>query len=306
MRTLRDSSDARDDMNDLAGRLREDGYVYLPGTLDPDRVEAVSADIRAALLRVGWLDEPGTTRVRARDRRFTGESLSQGYGGLQSVESFHALGHDPALLEVTSGLLGGPAFCHPAKVGRVSFPTDAPAAFFTRPHQDFVVLHVTTDVLTVWIPFTACSAEHQGLCVLTGSHRDGFRLPDPSMGGARPLYVCVEPDDPRWATADYRPGDIVIFHSLTVHGAMANRSDRVRLSADIRFQLPTDPIRPEFLHPHGWPRTPDWPELTGGWTSLRWTEAPPEVPRVPPPPGLEYMEILEGLRPPPSRVLSAS
>ncbi|WP_326690283.1 MULTISPECIES: phytanoyl-CoA dioxygenase family protein [unclassified Streptomyces] len=306
MRSLRDSSDVREDPDGLTGRLREDGYLYLPGALDPDRAEAVSADLRAALHGVGWLDEPGTTRVRSRDRKFTGESMSGGYAALQGVESFHALGHDQALLELTSGILGGPGFCHPARVGRVSFPEAGAGGFFTRPHQDFSVLHVTTDVLTTWIPFTACSDDHQGVCILPGSHREGYRRPDPTMGGARPLYVREEPEDPRWATADFQLGDIVVFHSLTVHGAMTNHSDRVRLSADFRYQLPTDPLRPEWLHPHGWPRTPDWPELTQGWSSQRWTEAPAEVPLIPAPEGLEYLEILDGLEPPRSRVLSGA
>ncbi|MEV8347020.1 phytanoyl-CoA dioxygenase family protein [Streptomyces niveus] len=306
MRSLRDVSGVRDDPDALAERLREDGYVYLPGALDRARVEAVSADLRSALHGVGWLDEPGTTRVRARDRKFTGESLSGGYAALQSVESFHALAHDQVLLDITSGLLGGDVFCHPAHVGRVAFPVDGPAGFFTRPHQDFSVLHVTTDVLTIWIPFTSCSGDHQGLCILPGSHREGFRVPDPTMGGARPLYVREQPDDPRWATADYRLGDIVVFHSLTVHGSMANLSDAVRLSADIRYQLPTDPIRPEFLHPHGWPRTPDWPELTQGWTSQRWISTPEGIPQIPPPPGLDYLEMLEQIEAPPSRILSGS
>ncbi|GLZ12644.1 hypothetical protein Acsp04_28790 [Actinomadura sp. NBRC 104425] len=305
MKALRDSSDVRDDTGELVRRLREDGYVYLPGTLDPAKVEAVAADLRAAMYRVGWLDDPGTTRVKSRDRRFTHESMAREYAALQSVESFHRLAHDPILMDLTSELLGGRVFSHPAHVCRISFPVDGPADFLTRPHQDFVVLHVATDVLTVWFPFTPCSAEHQGLCVLTGSHREGFLLPDPDMGGRRPLYVRVDPDDPRWATAEYRLGDIVIFHSLTVHGSRPNRSDRVRVSADVRYQLPTDPIRPEFLHPHGWPSTPDWPELTHGWSSLEWISTP-EVPRIPPPPDMEYLEILRSLNPPPSRLLSAS
>ncbi|QKV94911.1 phytanoyl-CoA dioxygenase family protein [Streptomyces sp. NA02950] len=306
MRSLRDSSDVRDDPDELTGRLREAGYLYLPGTLDLGRVEAVSADLRAALCGLGWLDDSGSTRVRSRDRRFTSESMSGGYGALQSVESFHALAHDRVLVDLMSGILGGPAFCHPARVARVAFPADDAGGFFTRPHQDFAGLHVATDVLTIWIPFTSCSGDHQGLCVLPGSHREGFRRPDATMGGARPLYVREEPDDPRWATADYRPGDILVFHSLTVHAAMTNRSDRVRLSADFRYQLPTDPMRPEFLHPHGWPRTPDWPELTGGWTSQRWISVPAEVPLIPPPRDLAYMEILEKIEPPRSRILSGS
>jgi len=37
-----------------------------------------------------------------------------------------------------------------------------------------------------------------------------------------------------WMTADYRAGDLLVFHNLMIHWALPNRSDKIRLSIDNR------------------------------------------------------------------------
>ena len=44
-----------------------------------------------------------------------------------------------------------------------------------------------------------------------------------------------------WLTADYRPGDLLVFHSLMIHRALPNTSDRIRLSLDTRYQPLSEP-----------------------------------------------------------------
>ncbi|MDT0266578.1 phytanoyl-CoA dioxygenase family protein [Streptomyces sp. DSM 44915] len=308
MRTLERTEGWRpgDDPGPLRERLVADGYLYLPGFLDPAEVLAVQRELRAVLAEVGWLADADSLRVGADDLRFTAESFATVYPAVQRVESFHRLGCHPELAALTGALLAGPVFCHPARVLRLAPPTAADGGYFTRAHQDFVVQHVTTDALTLWLPLADCTARRQGLRVLPGSHWNGYLPTDASVGGARPLYLDVPWDHPDWATADFRPGDLVVFHSLTVHGGGPNTSDQLRLSADIRYQRHDDPMRAEWTHPHGWPRTPDWPELTGDWSSRAWIEVPPEVPLVPLPTGVPYADILRDLHAPPSRLLATA
>ncbi len=45
----------------------------------------------------------------------------------------------------------------------------------------------------------------------------------------------------RWLTAEYHVGDVVIFGMDVVHGGMDNRSGRLRLSSDSRYQLASEP-----------------------------------------------------------------
>jgi hypothetical protein len=242
--------------------MSEIGYLYFPDLLD---VEHVHLRVVTALTEIGWPS----------DGPFTRASFATVYPAVQRIEAVHALGHEPRLAEIARTVLGGDVFCHPAKAVRLIAP--GMRAYATRAHQDFAALQVTPDVLTFWIALAPCDPARQGLRVLPGSHLLGELPVDPSLGGERALYVDVAADDPRWATMDYRPGDVVVFHSLTVHAGGPNHSDSPRLSVDVRYQRVTDPIRDEFTHPHGWPATPDWPELTGGWSTTDWVSIPDGV-----------------------------
>jgi len=302
MQRLRNSADAVGDIEVLRWRLVADGYVFLPGYLDVNQISDVQGRLREGWASVGWLTSPQTLTAAGRDLRFTRDSFATVYPAVQRVEQFHRLAHADRLVRLVSGLLGGEVFCHPAKVARISPPSDGSRAF-TRAHQDFVAMHVATDVLTAWIPLTACTPDRPGLRIIPGSHLNGFLRTAPSIPGARPFYLPVGDDDPRWATSDYDLGDLVVFHSLTVHGAGPNITDDARLSVDVRYQLVIDPMRAELSHPHGWPRIPDWDELCGDWTDQRWVQAPPQVDLIPTVPDADLPQYLTTLVAPPSRLL---
>lgn len=288
----------------LQERLRRDGYLYLPGLLDPAEVRSVDADIRRALHALGWLAEPtGHTVAGPVPSDRSRPAFREAYDSLQGIEGLHRLAHAPAVHAVIEGLLEEEVFCHPAKIARVALPTGPDEGYSTGAHQDFVKLHVASDVLTVWIPLTPCTPRRQGLRVLTGSHRGGFLPVEPALARSLPVYLPVDPADPRWRTSDYALGDAVIFHSLTVHGGGPNTTDRVRLSIDVRYQRRTDPMRSEYAHPHGRPRVPDWPELCRDWSTDAWVRMPADVPTVPMPADVSYADYLSTLVAPPSRLL---
>ncbi|MFD8248510.1 phytanoyl-CoA dioxygenase family protein [Nocardia sp. NPDC059691] len=280
-------------MAELRRRLIREGYLYLPGLLAREAVAEVSGLLESTLAATEF-------------DGFTADSFATVYPRVQRLEAFHRLAHHDALRSLAGGLLGADVFCHPAKVVRIIASAGAESSFATRAHQDFVVQHVASDVLTVWLPFTDCDERHQGLRLIPGSHRDGFIPVDESLPGARPLYLNVPFDDERWRTAGFRIGDIVVFHSFTVHAGGPNASDRVRLSADIRYQRVSEPIRAEFLRPHGWPRTPDWDELCADWSTRAWVEVPDGVHAVPMPQDISYRDYLSTLVAPPSLLLKGN
>jgi hypothetical protein len=298
---LRDSSPISGDTRALAARFRQDGYIYLPGLLPADTVAVTAAELRSVLHGVGWIEDADSLRTPHRNRTFHTPWFADGYRAIQGVESFHRLAFERAIWDVAAGLLGAEIFCHPARVCRLAFPSDDPAEFFSRPHQDFVLLQVSADVLTFWIPLCACTDLRPGLTLVPGSHLGGYRPPVPALGGTRPIYLDA-PAEAGWASADYQPGDVVVFHSLLVHGGRTNRGDSLRISADFRYQPLADPIRPEYLRPSGHPRTPDWDVLARSWSSRRWVEVPPEVRTVPLPEGTDLDSYLAALTVPPSRL----
>jgi hypothetical protein len=84
------------------------------------------------------------------------------------------------------------------------------------------------------------------LQILEGSHRLGViehedeNLHVPEI----PAGALTEGD---WASGPIDAGDVLIFHSMTVHAASANRSHQLRISMDCRFQSYERAIHPGNL-----------------------------------------------------------
>lgn len=268
-----DSTGIAGDGAALRARLREDGYLFVRGVLDAAAVAVARQETLDALSKCGWLaggTEPADA-VPAQPPRIEGfPEFWEGYVAIQRLESFHRLAHDPALLQLLRAVIDDDVLVHPRKIARISWPD---CGHTTPPHQDFRYIQGTADVLTVWTPLGRCPVDLGGLRVLRGSQAAGLR-PVMRARGAGGLAVESRDDDPDWVSIDYEPGDVVVFHSLTVHGALPNRTDRLRLSVDFRYQAVTEPITEASLHPHFHPIVPDWAELTGSWPSLATIAAP--------------------------------
>src|SRR5207244_2245338 len=70
-----------------------------------------------------------------------------------------------------------------------------------------------------------------------------------------------------WAEDDYRLGDVVIFHSQTVHKALPNQmGNRVRLSCDFRYQPASQVIDRSSIYPHGGEGMFTWDDIYEGWS----------------------------------------
>jgi len=54
-------------------------------------------------------------------------------------------------------------------------------------------------------------------------------------------YVLREKLGGRWLTAEYEPGDLLIFTRQTVHASLDNQTERVRISVDTRYQPANEP-----------------------------------------------------------------
>lgn len=261
---------------ELIERFRTDGYLFFRGLVEASAVLDVRRDILVELAALGWL-AAGTDPMEAVPgpviyREGNTDGWWRGYRAIQRLERYHRLAHDPALLRPIRALIGDgeDVLVHPRKIARVTYPG---SDFPTPPHQDFPLIQGGTDVFTLWMPLGDCPREMGGLRILEGSHREGLREVIAARGVAG-VGVRAAEDDPRWRTTDYRSGDVLVFLSLSVHWAPPNKGSQVRLSADYRYQSVAQPVVEGSLHPHGWPSIPDWDELTAGWSSAAWVEAP--------------------------------
>ncbi|MFM7225877.1 MAG: phytanoyl-CoA dioxygenase family protein [Actinomycetota bacterium] len=238
----------------LRARIATDGYGLIRGCVDRGSVERLAVAVETIIDDLGLRSAPDVVEAfRATRTPF--------YRALQRRAEFHEPTTDAQLRGSLQHIIGPELFAHPRRLLR-TIPPGAPA-LVTPAHQDFTYIGGSADTFTVWMPLRACEPDSGALRILVGSHADGPQ-PHVARDAVAGSGVDVDDDDPRWAGTAFAPGDVVIFHSLTVHGGLPNRSSRWRLSADYRFQSTSDPVDPRSLLPSGHPAVPDWPELLAG------------------------------------------
>lgn len=269
---LRDSSEVADDADALRARMAEDGYLFLPGRLHRDEVLDARRVIVERLHERGWLhpDHPPMEAVVApeKGKAYFMPDLAEGNAPLMRVL------YDGPLMDLFARLFGGPVRHFDFTWMRAVSPGGA-----TAPHCDIVYMgRGTRNLYTAWTPLGDIPLEIGGLMILENSHRrndvlgeylrqdvDSYCENGPNAEKVRTGALHWEhwdgsgeswdgsiSHDPaalraalggRWLTAaEYRAGDVLIFSIKTVHASLDNRSDRIRLSSDTRYQRAGEPV----------------------------------------------------------------
>lgn len=265
MQPFLDSTHLAADPAVLNERLAAEGYLFVRGLLPRSAVLDVRRQCRAVAAAGGWLDlahpvEDGVANPAAActdpEPRYV-----EVFRRLYVLEALHTLKHHPALVGFFERLFDEPVLVHPLFVMRNIFPQRPEST--TPAHQDFVHIQGTPETYTVWIPLGDCPTEEGSLQVAAGSHREGvrdFRVTNGSGG-----LEVVEPLAGRWRASPFAAGDVLVFHSLTVHKGLPNLSDRLRQSMDARYQRVSEPVSELSLNPYAGLFT--WDEVYAGWTS---------------------------------------
>lgn len=265
---LRDSTEALADVAELRRRFAEEGYLRLRGLLDLAKVGAARLSVLADLAARGLLDRrfPAADGVAARRARVS-------TFGFEAEDRRHpparALVHSGPLLAFFDRFLDGDVRAFDYLWMRLMAPGQA-----TPPHADIVYMgRGTPDLHTAWIPLGRVALGDGPLMILEGSHRvtslrDGYARMDVDRHGNRrrirfrhgrifrggdysrhPARVRRELGL-RWLTAEFEPGDVLLFTPLTMHSSLDNRSDRFRLSIDARYQRASEPIDERWVGEH--------------------------------------------------------
>jgi ectoine hydroxylase-related dioxygenase (phytanoyl-CoA dioxygenase family) len=251
--------------------LREEmgarGYVLIRGILAHEAVNSVLSDVTDVLAAADWL-LPGhdPKEHMAKADAACGDpdpAFKRVYQEVFNLESFHALPHDRALRAVMKMLVGEQPLVHPKPIGRLIFPHCE--RLVTHAHQDYEFMGGDPEFFTVWIPLHDCPIDVGPLRILEGSHRFGVQRHEHES-----LHVPEIPEGAAvgdgWVEGDVRAGDVLIFHSLTVHAASPNYSDRIRVSMDCRFQDSRRVLNPANLVFAG-ESGKSWEKTYAGWQS---------------------------------------
>lgn len=248
---LRSSRDLLPDPGVLRARMEEDGYLYLPGLIDPTKI----ARARAVLLEnLGGEGALVAGEDGASGRIAPGQS-SRFWGGRREVT------HHPALRDVFESEELFRFFERLFSEAPITFDYKWLRAVgqgeHTGAHVDSVYMGRGTRsrLFTTWIPLHDTPVEMGPLAVVHQSHRlKGFARVRETYGNMdvdRDHVIGFFSDDPyeivdrfggQWRTADFAAGDVLIFTMLTMHASLDNTTDRFRLSCDTRFQPASEPI----------------------------------------------------------------
>jgi len=153
---------------------------------------------------------------------------------------FLAFARDTPIPEIVADLLGSEHVWLYEDSVLVKDPETRERTMF---HQDLSYFHVDGDqVCTVWIPLDPVDAENGAVRYVRGSHHDrtAFRpnlfVTTEALPGTEGVDVPDLADDPRLVHFDTVPGDVVVHHARTIHGAFPNTTpDRPRRALSIRY-----------------------------------------------------------------------
>jgi hypothetical protein len=265
LRPFLDSADALTDPPELRRRIDRDGYLFVSGLIGKSEIQMLRRQTLDIAASAGWL-MPGTDmgqsianpQVACVDPE---PAYLEVFRPMYRLEALHAIAHHPAVMDLMKALLQAPVLPHPRLIMRNVFPQRPD--YTTPPHQDFPHIQGTAETFSVWVPLGDCPIERGGLTIAEGSHKDGVR-PFRVSTGSGGMEVVDSLED-RWVASDFVMGDAIIFHSMVVHKALPNLSDRLRQSVDNRYQRVADPLVEASLRPYA--DLMAWEEIYAGWQS---------------------------------------
>jgi len=210
--------------------LSRDGYVLLRNLVPRAEVESVAREVRQVLTRAGVCQPDGVLLDPSWSEKHPV------FGQASRLVGFHRLPYGPQLRTFMRATFGERLYSLPTKILRAVGPSSTYTTSGRYAHCDFDFWQVD-DMLTTWLPLQEIGPELGGLALLPGSQ----------LGPPHPLELL--PDEPaEWATSRFLPGDVLVFHCLTFHAALPNRTPTVRLSGDFRWQAATTPVPKELIN----------------------------------------------------------
>ena len=245
----------------LRNSLNDDGYLLLRDVIDKNNITRARNDVFEKLNNVGELTDPFTEGISSsRSKR---DELHKDRGifweDVSNTESLRKITNGNNLQSVFSKIFGTSSigfdfiFLRAVSGGKFTH-MHCDAGFFTR---------TTQKVLTCWLVFTDITIDKGPLFIIDGSHKfsdiknkyTGF-----DVDIHKHMKATIDTDPIAFAqqrnskllSAQFHPGDALIFGMYTVHGTFENyaKDNKIRLTCDIRFQ-PNNELRdPRYFGPN--------------------------------------------------------
>lgn len=252
--------------------FQHEGYFVAPGVLDPERdLQPVKAEYRDLLdsITARWHAEGKISSTDAelsfaeRLCRFTAQGLDWMQFFDISLPSkvtvdtpihlgpavFHLL-RNPRLLDVLEKLIGPEIYSNPVQHIRIKPPEwSVPQNLLNGLtaavgwHQDMGVANADADetnMISVWIAVFDATVENGCLQVVPGSHKGDLALHCNYGEGKKSFYQVNIPDklvSRNQVPVPMKSGDALFFHKKLMHSSLPNKSNSIRWSFDLRYNV---------------------------------------------------------------------
>lgn len=242
---LRESNALLNNTEALRERMAEDGYLLIRGLHDREAVLAARRQILEKLAAKGML-APNTPLMDGIFNSDYPEPTSTGSMEnkvLTQMPAFKAVVEGAPVMNFFGQFLGGEPLTFDFKWLRIVGPGAGSPI-----HCDIVFMgRGTQNLYSCWTPFGDVSLDMGPIVFCLGSNR--FEQVRTTYGQAdvdrdlieghfsdKPLEI-VEKFGGRWATTPFSAGDVIIFSMFLMHASLVNTSNKIRITADTRYQL---------------------------------------------------------------------
>lgn len=252
---LRESNDIMDKPDALQIRMAEDGYLLIRGLHDKETVLAARHKILEKLAGKEMLapDTPLMDAVFNPDYSEPTTTGSMGNIELTQLPEFKAVVEGEPIMNFFRHFLGGKARTFDFKWLRTAGPGSGSPI-----HYDIVFMgRGTQNLYSCWTPFGNVSLDMGPIVFCIGSNR--FDKVRQTYGQSdvdrdlieghfsnKPIEV-IEKFGGYWATTTFSAGDVIIFSMFMMHASLVNTSDRIRITADTRYQLASEAIDERWI-----------------------------------------------------------
>lgn len=253
---LEDSTDSLSDVQILRQRMATDGYLYLRNFLNSELVIKAQTEVVQDLKEQQLIEQSSLPNQPQSTQSQPLKKIDFNISTLPAVQKLH---NSDEVVHFFRTFLGGEVKAFDKFWVRAIGPKSKSETV----HCDIVYMgQGTQNLYTSWIPLGDIPLTQGPLMILEKSHlleetksyvawdvdknRSKLRFKHGVLfaGGhySRNPPAVQKEFQLRWLSADFEIGDMLIFSAYTMHCALDNNSEFVRLSTDIRYQLASDPV----------------------------------------------------------------
>lgn len=239
------------DIEQVISEFHRNGYVVARGLIDADQVKAlvelIDFSLKPALAPIEFeadVHYPGAPRSRTAPGGQTPRRLLHAFG--RDV-LFQQVGRHPQVVQMLKAMMDTDTIRLSQNHHNCVMTKHPGFSSVTSWHQDVRYWRFDRrELVSTWLALGPETRENGGLLVIPGSHKLDF---DPGQFDAS-LFLRTDLDDnadllAKAVVVELQPGDMLFFHSRTLHAAGQNETDLVKRSLVYTYRAENNQPIPE-------------------------------------------------------------